>query len=234
MTSMNHKYLFFVLFTALSALIKAQEIQFFKPGEIWPDENGVHINAHGGGIFYHDGKYYWFGEHKISGEAGNSAQVGVSCYSSKDLLTWRDEGIALRVVENNPQSDISKGCILERPKVIYNTMTGKFVMWFHLELKGKGYNAARSAVADSIFGKWTELGNPCRGTDSALTFHSQSTSVLPIQGKKDALIFIADRWTPGNPIDGRYVWLPLIFEKGKPVLRWIDKWDLSVFDQKSN
>lgn len=22
----------------------------FKPGEIWPDNNGVHINAHGGGM----------------------------------------------------------------------------------------------------------------------------------------------------------------------------------------
>ena len=22
----------------------------FKPGEIWPDNNGMHINAHGGGM----------------------------------------------------------------------------------------------------------------------------------------------------------------------------------------
>ena len=22
----------------------------FKPGEVWPDDKGVHINAHGGGI----------------------------------------------------------------------------------------------------------------------------------------------------------------------------------------
>ncbi|NDV60821.1 hypothetical protein, partial [Bacteroides sp. 519] len=27
--------------------------------------------------------------------------------------------------------------------------TGKFVMWFHLELKGKGYSAARAALAVS-------------------------------------------------------------------------------------
>ena len=26
----------------------------FTPGELWPDNNGVHINAHGGGIL-HDG-----------------------------------------------------------------------------------------------------------------------------------------------------------------------------------
>ena len=67
-------------------------------------------------------------------------------YSSKDLYDWKDEGIALRV-SDDPKSDITKGCILERPKVIYNRKTGKFVMWFHLELKGKGYGAARSGVA---------------------------------------------------------------------------------------
>ena len=38
---------------------------------------------------------------------------------------------------------------MERPKVIYNEKTKKFVMWFHLELKNKGYAAARSAVAVS-------------------------------------------------------------------------------------
>ena len=30
----------------------------FKPGEIWTDNNGVHINAHGGGILYDKGTYY--------------------------------------------------------------------------------------------------------------------------------------------------------------------------------
>jgi hypothetical protein len=30
----------------------------FRPGELWPDNNGVHINAHGGGILFHDGLYY--------------------------------------------------------------------------------------------------------------------------------------------------------------------------------
>ena len=38
---------------------------------------------------------------------------------------------------------------MERPKVIYNAKTGKFVMWLHLELKGKGYGPARAAVAVS-------------------------------------------------------------------------------------
>ena len=51
----------------------------FVPAQLWPDTDGVHINAHGGGILLHEGLYYWFGEHKIAGPAGNAAHVGVSC-----------------------------------------------------------------------------------------------------------------------------------------------------------
>ena len=119
----------------------------FKPGEIWTDNNGVHINAHGGGILYDKGTYYWYGEHKVEGDAGNYAQVGVHCYSSRDLYNWKDEGIALKVVEGDNSHPIAKGCILERPKVVYNKKTKKYVMWFHLELKGKGYGAAQAGVA---------------------------------------------------------------------------------------
>ena len=119
----------------------------FKPGEIWKDNNGVHINAHGGGILYDKGTYYWYGEHKVEGDAGNRAQVGVHCYSSRDLYNWKDEGIALKVVEGDNSHPIAKGCILERPKVVYNKKTKKYVMWFHLELRGKGYGSAYAGVA---------------------------------------------------------------------------------------
>ena len=52
----------------------------FRPGNLWPDNRGVHINAHGGGVLWHAGVYYWFGEHKITGEVGNAAHVGVHVY----------------------------------------------------------------------------------------------------------------------------------------------------------
>jgi beta-xylosidase len=52
-------------------------------------------------------------------------------------------------VSNERGSDIERGCVLERPKVIYNALTKQFVMWFHLELKGRGYEAARYGVAVS-------------------------------------------------------------------------------------
>ncbi|MDC7676282.1 glycoside hydrolase family 43 protein [Asticcacaulis machinosus] len=130
------------------------------PGALWPDDKGVHINAHGGGILQHDGVYYWFGEHKIAGDAGNRAHVGVHVYSSRNLTDWKDEGVALKVVDD-PMSDIVRGSVIERPKVIYNAKTRKFVMWFHLELKGLGYKAARSAVAvaDTVTGPYRYTGS---------------------------------------------------------------------------
>ena len=363
---------------------KAVKYDSFTPGELWYDTKGEVINAHGGGMLYHDGTYYWFGEHKIAGSRGNSAQVGVHCYSSQDLYKWKDEGIALPV-SDDPKSDIARGCILERPKVIYNAKTGKFVMWFHLELKGEKYasalsgiavadkpagpytylhsvrsnpgvwpmdftppanysdpdkldsipkhdralvrdfekgqmqrdmtlfvdddgkayhiyaseengttqiaeltddylghsgrytrafigrymegaavfkrdglyyfmgsnctgwapNAARSAVAPSIWGPWKELGNPAvDGTDGPgfkcgpgsgigggpkTTYDSQSTYILPVEGLKDAFIYMGDRWRPKDPIDGRYIWLPVEFKDGRFLVRWEDKWDLSWF-----
>ena len=126
----------------------AQNKKKFYPGELWLDNNQVHINAHGGGILYHNNLYYWVGEHKVEGKEGNKAKLGVGIYSSKDLYNWKNEGIALRVVDSVGH-DIERGCILERPKVIFNEKTQKFVMWFHLELKGQGYKAARTAVAVS-------------------------------------------------------------------------------------
>ena len=105
-------------------------------GEIFPDTEGKHINAHGGGIIRHDGTYYWYGEHRGDGTPG-SGQEGVMCYTSDDLRTWENRGIVLAVsdTEGDP---LERGGIIERPKVVYNPATGKFVMWFHHELKGRG------------------------------------------------------------------------------------------------
>lgn len=119
-----------------------------QPGEPWLDTDGCHINAHGGGVLHHEGLYYWFGEHKIEGAEGNRAYVGVSCYTSEDLLNWTNAGIALAVHED-AEAPLVKGCIIERPKVIYNERTRQFVMWFHHELKGKGYDAALTGLAVS-------------------------------------------------------------------------------------
>ena len=143
---------------AVSAICAMSLAAFQENGKIWYDDAGHVINAHGGGVLAHQGKYYLYGEHKVYGGAGNAAHVGVHIYSSADLEKWHDEGVAL-MVEKKPGSDIEDGCVLERPKIIYCDKTGKFVMYFHLELKGQGYRAARVgiAVADKATGPYKFL-----------------------------------------------------------------------------
>ena len=85
-------------------------------------------------------------------------------------------------------------------------------------------NAARLFSAKHILGPWTAHANPCRGEDAELTFHSQSTFILPIEGKADQFIFMADRWMPKTPDKATYIWLPIEFENDLPVLKWKSEW----------
>ena len=136
---------FLSLIVALGGAVSAKQAEI-RPGAIWHDTAGHVINAHGCGVMFDQGVYWWYGEHKVYGRAGNKAHVGVHVYSSTDLVNWDDRGVALAVSED-PQSDIVDGCVLERPKVIRCPKTGKYVMYFHLELKGQGYKAARVGIA---------------------------------------------------------------------------------------
>lgn len=129
--------------TASSVTLAADRI---RPGQIWRDGSGYAINAHGGGVIFHEGRYYWYGEHKVYGKAGNCAHVGVHCYSSPNFVDWKDEGIAL-AVEPNPVHLIGDGCIIERPKVLFCKMTGKFVMYFHLENHDRHLRLASAGIA---------------------------------------------------------------------------------------
>jgi hypothetical protein len=97
-------------------------------------------------------------------------------------------------------------------------------------------NAARSAVADHLFGPWTELGNPAVGHNPLLnlgankTFGAQSTFILPIQGRKDAFIAMFDVWREKDQEDSRYIWLPLRFLTDRLQISWTDRWDVTAFD----
>ena len=82
-------------------------------------------------------------------------------------------------------------------------------------------NEARMFSAKSIWGPWTQHPNPCVGPGADKTFGGQSTYILPYG---DRFIFMADIWRPNYPRDARYIWLPIDFEQGKPVVRWRDKW----------
>lgn len=99
------------------------------------DTQGNVINAHGGGFLKIGEYYYWIGENRRKG-------VYVSCYRSKDLVNWEFRADLL-TRESAPELDRAN---IERPKVIYNEKTGKYIMWMHYEYNGD-YSYARAAVA---------------------------------------------------------------------------------------
>lgn len=133
----------------------------------WTDTSGNPINAHGGGIMYHEGRYYWYGEYKDgptylpegSWDSYRTDVTGVSCYSSSDMAEWRFEGVVLNAVPGDPSHDLHPGKVLERPKVIHNARTGKFVMWFHVDSEDYRMAAAGVAVSDSPTGPFEYLGS---------------------------------------------------------------------------
>jgi hypothetical protein len=93
----------------------AQRTQFL-PAETWFDDGDEPINAHSGALLVHNGVFYWFGEHKVEGEIGNSAQVGANVCTATDLHNWTDDGMAL-AVSADPAGDVVRGCIIECPHV---------------------------------------------------------------------------------------------------------------------
>jgi len=137
-------------------------------GEEWNDTDGNKINAHGAGILAYNGTYYMFGEIKkgitwlVPGQAWEDYRVpagGVSCYSSRDLVNWKNEGVALSAIKGNPNHDLDTSKVIERPKVVYNKITKKFVMWMHVDANDYSYSQAGVAVSDAPAGPYKYLGS---------------------------------------------------------------------------
>jgi beta-galactosidase len=93
-------------------------------------------------------------------------------------------------------------------------------------------NKATLHVADNLFGPWSLLGNPMTGDNADSTFGGQSTYVLPLAGKKDAFIFMADKWNSRDLKDSRYLWLPVQFKNKEPYVAWMKEWDIRFFGKK--
>lgn len=160
--------LLFIIILLCSQLVGAQKYTSFNPGQVWKDTKGSPINAHGGGLLYYNGTYYWYGEYKkgktkllenSSWECYRVNLTGISCYSSKDLLNWKFEGVVLPAVLNDSSHDLSPNNVLERPKVIYNRKTNKFVMWMHVDSPDYSKASVGVAVSDTPTGTFTYLGS---------------------------------------------------------------------------
>ena len=105
-----------------------------RPGKIWYDTDGKRIQAHGGSIIFVNNIFYWYGENKegITGRAtGEKCKFwhhGVKLYSSIDLYNWKDEGYVIKE-SDDPSNPFYPANIMDRPHILYNEKTNKFVMW---------------------------------------------------------------------------------------------------------
>ncbi len=133
------------------------------------DTNGNPVHAHGGQITQEGDYFYLIGESRVG-------RAKVACYRTKDFTNWEFRGNLLTVdskYEKHPymttkpeleiegrKANIGVGCNIERPKVIYNDLIKKYVMWMHWELPDD-YKEARCAIAtcDTIDGEYTYHGS---------------------------------------------------------------------------
>src|SRR5438477_4912277 len=111
-----------------------------NPGTPWTDTAGNRLQAHGVGVFTVGSTYYMVGEDKSAG----ATFTAVACYSSTDLVHWSRQTDAL---SRQASGDLAAGRIVERPKVLFNSATGRYVMWMHID--NTSYTDRRAGVAVS-------------------------------------------------------------------------------------
>jgi hypothetical protein len=126
-----------------------------KPGQVWLDTEGNRIQAHGGSIFYENDTFYWYGENKEKTTPGSGIwHYGVRCYSSKDLYNWKDEGLIIPPVLDDETSSLHPASNMDRPHIIYNKETGKYVCW--LKIMEKDHTQTLTILtADQLLGPYT-------------------------------------------------------------------------------
>ena len=108
-----------------------------RPGQPWLDTNGHPIQAHGGSIITVDGVFYWYGENKEKTVPGSGIwHWGVRCYASTDLYNWEDKGIIIPPDLDDRTSPLHPSRYMDRPHIIFNRRTGKYVCWLKIMSDG--------------------------------------------------------------------------------------------------
>jgi hypothetical protein len=184
-----------------------------KNGVIWKDIDGNDIQAHGGMILEHEGVYYWYGENK--GADNNPGKdrvdvIGVSCYSSRDLMNWKNEGVVLKSDKENPESPLYYKKVVERPKVIYCEKTKKFVMWMHVDSADYTFAGVGIAVSDSPVGpfvlKDAKQPNRLDCRDMTIFKDSDNTAYLFHSSNWNKTMAISRLNDTYDDVDGFYVY----------------------------
>ncbi len=128
-----------------------------RPGQVWLDTEGKRIQAHGGSVIYIDGTYYFYGENKEKTDGKNGIwQWGVRCYASKDLYNWEDKGLIIPPEPDDPSSTLHPAAKMDRPHIIYNKDTKKYVAWLKI-MNPDGSQTETVLTADDFLGPYTKV-----------------------------------------------------------------------------
>lgn len=151
MTVRNHivSVLAVVLLIAATDILAKTKKDFviITNGITWIDNHGRPVQAHGGNILKFRKRWYLIGEDRSS-----SWNPDVNLYSTNDFQRWRFEG---KIIENGKtHPELGKSRMIERPKLMYNKWTKKFVIWCHWEAKNYGASEAAVFESDHITGPY--------------------------------------------------------------------------------
>lgn len=200
-----------------------------KNGAIWKDIDGNDIQAHGGCIIEHRGVYYWYGENKGADNVPGTRRVdviGVSCYSSSDLVNWKYEGLIFESNKDDKESPVHYTKVLERPKVIYNENTGKFVLWMHVDRADYTYAGVGIAISDTPTGKFKLIGVkvPNRQDSRDMTVYKDVDGRAYLVHSKDwnKTMNIARLTEDYTDLDGMYASVLIDQEREAPALFFLD------------
>ncbi|HEV8551485.1 MAG TPA: hypothetical protein VGQ57_20700, partial [Polyangiaceae bacterium] len=141
-------------------------------GIAFNDTDGARVNAHGGGIIRVGDTFYLHGEYFPSGGTDNDFH-GFTMYSSKDLATWKSEGVILPTQASGELGPNRKG---ERPHIVQCPKTGEFVLYAHAA--SEDYQMDREVVfatSPTVNGKYAYQG-PLKNSGGSVAAHSDMSA----------------------------------------------------------
>jgi hypothetical protein len=157
----NCTILLLVCFSLISA---AQEVKNFTKDQRQItrfDNLGRAVDAHDGEIALFNGTYFLYGTSYDCGFEWNNKTApfcGFKCYSSKDMVNWKEEGYLFDAKNPLWQSRCdgkTYGCF--RPHVVYNKKYKNYVLWINVYDNVSGY---RVFTAKNPTGPFVEVKEP--------------------------------------------------------------------------
>ena len=138
--------LLLLLVTSVAAMANDQWTTI-QNGQLWLDDNGNSVQAHAPGFVRLGDTWYMVGE-----DRGNSWNPDVNLYRSDDLVHWH---FVKKMIQNGvTTAELGQSRMIERPKLMHNTQTGRFVVWCHYESKDYGASEAACFESETVDGTY--------------------------------------------------------------------------------